>query len=276
MKKVLCVAGIVVLLLWATGAIFPAHRGWRSGAAVPQRSVCVSSLNMDMQTDVHRLTKEIFGYPVLNSCDVLLLQEVVRSGKVSAAEEFAAATGRHVVFASPVPGDTLSGLAILSKYPIRDVESLRLKEFDFVFRARKRLALLATVDTPAGAVRIANTHLDTRINAKSRVEQLTPLVVREDLFQGPRVIGGDLNTNNNGWIGHLVPLPFTQVQTGAVRDLMAEHGFATPFWHTGPTHKMLGMRLDWIYAKQLLAVDAGVETIPFSDHNAIWARFGVE
>lgn len=276
MKRTVFAGGVAVFLLWAAGAVFPAHRVWHSGATVPARHLCVSSLNLDMETDTDRMTKDVFGNAALQDCDILLLQEVVRSGDINAAEQFALHNGRHVIFAAPAPGDTLSGLAIISRYPIQDTETLRLKQFDLKFRPRRRLALLATVDTPYGPVRIMNTHLDTRINAQSRLEQLTPAIEKLEHFDGPRVIGGDLNTNNNAWIGHTVPLPFLQIQTGAVRELMSRYGFVTPFRTTGPTHRMFGMHLDWIYAKQLDAIDAGVERIAFSDHRAIWARFGIQ
>ena len=269
----------VVLCLWAAGLVFPAHRVWRSTAALdskapPQKAVCISSLNTDMVTDTARMARDIDAAGNLGTCDVLLLQEVVRSaGELSVAEQFAKETGRHAAFASPTGAETLSGLAILSRYPIRDVETVRLKQFELVYKVRHRLALAATIDTPLGPVRVVNTHLDTRINSGDRVEQLTPVIQHAERFTGPRIIGGDFNTNNNAWLGHVLPLPFFQIQTAAVRDLMDDYGFQSPFRSTGPTHKMFGMRLDWIYAKQMNAWDAGIERIAFSDHHAIWARF---
>ena len=48
-------------------------------------------------------------------------------------------------------------------------------------------------------------------------------------------------------------------------------GFVTPFDAAGPTHDRLGLRLDWIFLKDLEPDDAArIQPLGFSDHHAIW------
>lgn len=68
------------------------------------------------------------------------------------------------------------GLAVVSRYPICDVQIRRLKTCDLGSRSRTRFALAATVRTPWGDLRLWIVHLDTRINAAERVEQLQPVI----------------------------------------------------------------------------------------------------
>src|SRR4051794_27968717 len=107
MRKSSSVGFVAAICFWAAGLVFPAHRSWRSAAAIdanipPQKAICISSLNTDMVTDTARMARDLAAANKLNTCDVLLLQEVVRKeGEPSIAERFAHETGRNVAFASP-------------------------------------------------------------------------------------------------------------------------------------------------------------------------------
>ena len=35
-------------------------------------------------------------------------------------------------------------------------------------------------------------------------------------------------------------------------------------------------RLDWLYLKQLTALDYGVDTVPLTDHRGVWTRMGFD
>jgi endonuclease/exonuclease/phosphatase family metal-dependent hydrolase len=240
----------------------------------PVHGICIASLNLDMQTNVATITKGLRSNDGLWNCDILLLQEVVRSAadEPSVANRLAESLGRHVAFASPTEGGTLSGLGIVSRYPLTDQQVIPLHANHLHFRSRSRIGLGVTVQTPDGPLRVFNTHLDTRINGRSRLEQLRPVVEAAEAFPGPRIVGGDLNTNAMTWLAHTVPLPYTQVQSSAVQKFMAKHGFQTPFSRTGPTSDYLRMRLDWIFASKLKSWNAGIKPMKFSDHHAIWAR----
>ncbi|MBI1899392.1 MAG: endonuclease/exonuclease/phosphatase family protein [Acidobacteria bacterium] len=243
--------------------------------AVPD-GLQIVSLNLMRQTDPQVIARELQANPRLRNSDVLLLQEVVQpEGADSVAHLLAREMDRHVLFAPAfvLRAGVNEGLAIVSRYPLRDPGVLRLKANHLRFHTRKRIALSATAETPLGAVRIFNTHLDNRINSDAKVEQLAPVLEAASAFEGPRLIGGDLNTGNLYWLANVVPVPLLQGQAGAVARQMAEHGFATPFVSTGATYDLLGLRLDWLYVRDMRSVRSGIEPLDFSDHHAIWTVF---
>jgi endonuclease/exonuclease/phosphatase family metal-dependent hydrolase len=237
----------------------------------------VASINTATETNIERMAAEIKNHASLWSADVLFLQEVVRPGgsHLSTGELLARRLGRHAIFATPDGAKTSSGLAILAKKPLRDTKVRTLKNVHLIFRSRRRLALIATADTPAGPVRVINTHLDTRINPKERLEQLGPALEEARAFPGPVIIGGDLNTNDMQWVSHVVPVPYPGWQAKAVRKLMIEQGFLTPFELRRATFDHLKMQLDWLFCRRLRPSKSAIQPLAFSDHHAIWAEFGV-
>src|SRR5438876_12403261 len=78
--------------------------------------------------------------------------------------------------ASNAPGVYDQRLAIVSRYPVMNVQIKRLKACDLRFRSRNRFVMAATVRTPWGDVRVWNVHLDTRINPQERLDQLRPVI----------------------------------------------------------------------------------------------------
>jgi endonuclease/exonuclease/phosphatase family metal-dependent hydrolase len=228
------------------------------------------SLNIAKETDPEVVLKDWGRYPELQDTDVFLLQEVVHPGgdQPGIAHGIAQRLGYQVAFAPAAANVVNQGLAILSRYPIHDVQVTRLKRHHLVLRSRWRIALAATIDTPSGPVRVVNTHLDSRINAGDRLEQLEPAVPAQTGLPLPRVVGGDLNTNNMYWIFHLLPLPFVHPQGKAVTRMMQEHGYSSPFGGDA-TFDHLGQRLDWIWVKHLETRASTIHPMNFSDHHAI-------
>lgn len=229
----------------------------------------VVSLNMAKETDLAAITRDLARG---KTGDVLLLQEVVgapgeRSG---VAYQLAEKLGMQTAFAPAAPGVHDRGLAILSRYPLRDVSLRKLKECDLRFRSRQRIALAATVQTPAGPVRVYNAHLDTRINAGERLQQIAPVIEDAAAFRGPRLIGGDFNTNDLYWLGNVLPLPSSGTHVKLIDVLMRARGFFTPFRNSEPTFRHFGRHLDWIYLSGLTVRASGIQPMPFSDHHAIW------
>jgi endonuclease/exonuclease/phosphatase family metal-dependent hydrolase len=142
--------------------------------------------------------------PRLRQADVFLLQEVVDAGAESnSAANVARRLGYFTAFAAAAPGAHDQGLALLSRYPLRDVQIRRLKRCDLGSRSGSRFALAATACTPWGDLRLWNVHLDTRINATERLEQLQPVIEEAARYTGPRLIGGGFNTNDVYWLRHL-------------------------------------------------------------------------
>jgi endonuclease/exonuclease/phosphatase family metal-dependent hydrolase len=225
-----------------------------------------------MVRDADRIATEIKATAGLRDADILFVQEVVREGESSVADTVAVRLGRFVAFASPEGRSTVGGLAILSRYPLRDLRIHPLKPQNLVFRSRKRIALAATIITPDGPVRLVNAHLDTRINPAERLAQLGAALDDASCFYGPTVIGGDFNTNDMQWVSNVVPVPYPGWQASRVRILMESRGFRTPFQTRKATFDHMGMQLDWIYSNGLNAAEHGIEPVEFSDHHAIWAR----
>jgi endonuclease/exonuclease/phosphatase family metal-dependent hydrolase len=234
--------------------------------------VAVVSLNMAKESNVDLAFRDISGR--LADADILLLQEVSSNERTNVAAELAHKLDRHVAFAPAAPGVTDQGLAIVSRYPLRDVKTFKLKPCDLRFRSRFRIGLAATAETPSGPMRIIDIHLDTRINTADRLAQLRPAIEDADAFDGPKLIGGDFNTNDMYWVGNIAPIPRIGRHSLAVLREFARHGYTTPFGNSGPTFPSMRLHLDWIYVKGIEARAAGISRVPFSDHHAIWTRLG--
>ena len=250
-------------------AVLPAS----SPHPVPDRSVSAASLNLAKETNADNVMRAISNAPRLRDTDLFLFQEVANEGSNSSvAEEVARRLGYFAVFeAAPSAYD--QGLAVVTRYPVSDVQIRPLKACDLRFRSRNRFALRAIVQTPWSDLRVWNIHLDTRINAEERLDQLRPVIDEASHYAGPQLIGGDFNTNELYWLRNVVPVPGGPSHGARIRSAMKEHGFETPFSGTLNTFPALGRHLDWIFVRDLSPLETSVEFVPFSDHNAIWVRF---
>lgn len=233
------------------------------------RTISAVSLNLAKEASAEKVLRAIQDAARLREADVFLFQEVRhQEGKTSVAHEAARELGYSAAFEA-APGFSDQGLAIVSRYPITNVLITSLKTYDLRFRSRRRLAIAATAGTPWGDVRVWNVHLDTRINAGERLEQLQPVMEDAARYSGPRLIGGDFNTNNLYWVGNVLPLPFGPTHGATIRKSMKQHGFETPFSRGVTTFPLLRSHLDWIFLSGLTAIGASVEPARFSDHHAI-------
>lgn len=238
----------------------------------PERTLSVVSLNLAKETAA-KIVRGVHGAPRLRQADLFLLQEVVdEDGDANAAGSLARRLGYFEAFAGAAPGVHDQGLAVVSRYPIRDVRTRRLKRCDLGSRSRTRFAIRATVRTPWGDLRLWNVHLDTRINAAERLEQLQPVIEEAARQTGPRLIGGDFNTNDVYWLRNWLPLPGGSAHSALIRSAMQQHGFETPLPRGLNTFPALRRHLDWIFVRDLQPLAAGVEPAAFSDHNAIWVH----
>jgi endonuclease/exonuclease/phosphatase family metal-dependent hydrolase len=223
--------------------------------------------------------------------DVLAMQEVdldqPRSAHVDltcvAAEAMGAISHRFVAALSGTPGATwiaatgreqpgtaAYGIALLSRFPARSWQVVRLPRIPVRFpmylptpgrvmmvREEPRAAVVAQLDTPCGPMTVANTHLSF-VPGWNRV-QLRRL--RRDLaaVPGPRVLMGDLNM--------AAPGP----ETGArMRSLAA----APTFPSDEPCRQ-----LDHVLADDpaLIATSCSTPAMPISDHRPLVVdveRFG--
>ena len=236
--------------------------------------VRVSSLNLDKHFGPG-IVGAIRDNPDLKMADIILLQEVVDGPTSHVPDEIAASLGLQVVFA---PAFQLNerfheGLAILSRYPLSDKTVIPLSHHNLHFHTRVRIAQTAIAAIPTGPVRIVNVHLDNRINAEEKRDQLEQLWPATGSATDPCIIGGDFNSANFRWISHVVPLPGVQSLQSLVDEEMRQHGFNTPLGSGPGTLHFMRLKLDWIYLRGLRPRNSGVTPITFSDHNSVWVSF---
>jgi endonuclease/exonuclease/phosphatase family metal-dependent hydrolase len=240
-------------------------------ACAAQAEMRIMSLNIAGKHGATFL-EAIGNQPDLRNADVLMLQEIVDNPRDHVANEIASVLDLHVEFAPAfqLNPEYVEGLAILSRYPLVQTDAIRLPVNNLHVGTTPRIALMATIESPLGRIRVINTHLDDRINAGSERRQLAPIWENAGSFAGPCVIGGDFNTSNVWWGAHLFPVPGLQNQRAMVRHEMAQRGFTTPLRSGAATFHFPGLKLDWIYLRDLRAAGSGVTPIRFSDHNSVW------
>jgi len=212
----------------------------------------------------------------LRDADLFLFQEVVHTHDgPSVAEEAAKSLGHHAAFAASAPGVYDQGLGVVSRYPISGVAVKRLKVCDLGFRCRTRFAISAVVHTPWADLNVWNVHLDTRVNARERLEQLQPVIDDAVKRPGPVLIGGDFNTNDLYWVRNVFPLPGGPSHGAVIQDAMKKHGFETPHGPGLKTYPTFSRHLDWMFTRGVTPVTSSVEPAKFSDHKAVWLRVRV-
>jgi len=259
--------------LLVLGFAIPARPPANSTDSAPNRTISAVSLNLAKVSDPDRIMRDIHLAPRLRNADVFLFQEVVHGeSNPSVAEETARRLGYFCTFAAAAPDVRDQGLALVSRYPISEVRITRLKICDLGFRSRRRFAISAKVHTPWGDVRVWNVHLDTRVNAGERLEQLQPVIDDASQHTGPILIGGDFNTNELYWLRNMAPLPGGPSHSETIRAAMGRHGFQSALPRGLNTFPSFPRHLDWMFTRALTALNASTEPAAFSDHNAVWIR----
>lgn len=232
----------------------------------------VLSLNLHSEPDASHLIRELESEGLADA-DFLLLQEVIGEDMQSSAvaRQLARNGSWHVFYrgAFPLPSGKVYGLAIVSRYPLRDLEVIPLPRINLNLRSRVRIALAATADTPRGPVRIVNTHLDTRIELARRLEQLEPALARSARQSNPVILGGDFNTNPCRWIWNMLPVPYGQDQAAGLESHMRSRGFVNPVPARLATHDLFGMRLDWVFLRGFSHAGYRVQPMRYTDHHAV-------
>ncbi len=192
---------------------------YRRQQALPQPRYRVLAWNIERGTQIEAQLDAFRSHPYLKTCDVLLLTEadagMARSGNLMVAEVLARELGMAQVFAPcyialgkgsgverQVEGANALGLhgnAILSRYPIRDIQLIPLDNgVDKMAHREKRLgrqsAVAARIDFPNLALRAVSVHLDAQSTQRHRQDQMRSVldVLPSDL---PVVLGGDWNTS---------------------------------------------------------------------------------
>lgn len=128
--------------------------------------------------------------------DVVLLSEIDRGWLLNGGQDqltiLARLLGYHLAFGPA--GDQVWGDAILSRWPLSDVESTRLPAYDSLTGAQ---ALAATIASPSGDVRVISTHIQPDADGEDPTLRQTQDVARlAQEAKGdslPVVVGGDFN-----------------------------------------------------------------------------------
>jgi endonuclease/exonuclease/phosphatase family metal-dependent hydrolase len=197
---------------------FPETGDFTSAAAPARPRYRLVAWNLERGIQFEGQLEALRSHPSLAGADVLLLTEtdvgMARSGNRAVAQELARELKMHFAFAPcylnlskgaglelHVDGDNdlgLHGNAILSRYPLRNVRPISLRNGRDKMRGReKRLgrqtALVAEVVFPNYHLEVVSVHLDAQSSQRHRREQMRD-VVNALQGPGPVVLGGDWNT----------------------------------------------------------------------------------
>ena len=128
--------------------------------------------------------------------DLVALQEVdvntERSGDFNQAKEIADDLGMHFYFGKAIDYQGGSyGVAILSKYPLKETSTQRLPTME---GSEQRVVATARIELPNGsAIRFGSTHLDSKrdpVNREMQIEEVVKIAAQEPL---PFILAGDFN-----------------------------------------------------------------------------------
>lgn len=156
-------------------------------------------VNQDRQSQPLRTAAVIRGF----NADLIALQEVdaetARAKRADQAKTLAEALGMNFVhFPVEKHGVHNFGLAVLSHHPLQDVSFDWLPSLYPFLKPRKRGVIGATMISPAGPVRVFNTHLS--LFKLERRLQMDALLSREWLNSVPEddpvIFCGDLNAGS--------------------------------------------------------------------------------
>jgi endonuclease/exonuclease/phosphatase family metal-dependent hydrolase len=179
--------------------------------------------NIERGIQIHGIIDVLQNHPELREKDLYLLTELdygmARAHNLNIAREIAQALKLNYAFATCyinlekgsgveafVDGENtkaLHGLALMSRYPIRNVYAVPLPNGrDKMFGKEKRLgslkAIVADVEHPLGMIRAVVVHLDAHSSRNHRVLQMkTVLDFVEKLPELPVVLAGDWNTTTH-------------------------------------------------------------------------------
>ena len=223
---------------------------------------------------------------LLPQVDILALQEAdkhtARTGSHHVAKELADSLGMNWVHAPAgiprgVPpmkrewwldfeeqiglndsGDT--GVALLSRWPLKDVMRIDLPWHECPWRPR--LALAATVSVGPKQLSIFNAHIDPHSATSGQLEQLEVMIDLADRSTLPTVVMGDFNT-------------LSRQKCIETRRFLESRGYTTPVPTGTATWRgaLLRFHADWIFARDVKIIRWGVaRPLSVSDHWPIWAE----
>lgn len=160
------------------------------------------------------------------------------------------------------PGDT--GIALLSRLPIKDVARVDLPWTECAWRPR--LALAATVSIRGQDVHIFNSHIDPHASTVEQLEQHRAILSQASAMSGPTILLGDFNT-------------LSGQSCVEMRRLLESHGYVSPMplrvatWRAG----LIRLHPDWIFVRGVRVARWGVtRRLSVSDHWPVWVEIDLE
>ena len=259
------VAALTIALACATGCATianyddpagPIIMGPMTPAARPASDdLRVVTFNLKFSEHIDRASDLLSRPGPLSGADLLVLQEM----DASATEALARTLGLNYVYVpATVHRSTRKdfGVAILSPWVLEDTRKILLPHLHR-FRKMRRAAVVATVRTHAGAVRVYAVHFESPFGAWSGVRRDQARTIAADAADtaDPVVVAGDFNG------------------TAGAREL-TEAGFT---WLTKDVHNTLGpFDLDHILVRGLCpagppAAAKARDLTNASDHAPVWA-----
>lgn len=235
--------------------------------------VRIVSYNVQYGPDLPAITAALLAHPELAVADVFLVQEIEAYPDEPAprAATLARALGMgHVYVPARLKEGGTHGLAILSRYPIRNVSKMDLPA-SRDHQIAHRIAIAADLDIDGRLLHVIDVHLDTKLSARERIAQLYPAVIDAPATS---IVAGDFNTAFVQWADGVPVLTSSGAsdQARVVDAYLTDLGFDAPTRDSGPTESMFGIeqRLDSIYTRGLDVTFGGVERVGPSDHWPLW------
>jgi endonuclease/exonuclease/phosphatase family metal-dependent hydrolase len=246
----------------------------RVATTLPSR-LRIATFNVHRETAAN-VIRGVQSEPVLREADLILLEEIHRiepsADPCSPACALAKQLGMYAAYApGHMQGDGSDGVAILSRAPILSTEVLELPDIDVHINSGRRVALVATVLVDGQPVTVYAVHLTNRLTVAERRRQMLPILEHASHVTTPVLMAGDFNSSPFSWFHGIVPIPFAH-QDRHLEKLMRDYEFETPVARSGPTSRVLGMKLDAIYTRGFAtSAFATAHASDVSDHLALWA-----
>ncbi len=245
------------------------------------RTIRIATFNVYSGKDTGKIAGAIRANKNISQAEIILLQEI-EAHHIEAKERAQAiadelgylclyAPARDVISKAEIIGT--HGLAILSKFPIKDYDVVSLKEFNLRYNSRKRIALNAILEIDDQLIQVCNVHLDLRINVQERIQQAAGIIDKLNTHHIQKIVmGGDFNTVPIYWAGRVLPIFYSR-QKSKFNAFVQSQGFVSRLSDIGYTmhQKLIKFSLDSIYTKSLEVTAFGVERdIMVSDHKPVW------
>ncbi len=245
----------------------------------------VATFNVQLGARIKEIAHAI-NTSSLRDADVILLQEVENHEREGAprAHQIGAASGLHSLYVpARLSGQGTHGIAMLSRHTLDDVSISELPQMDLGKKTRRRVAFGCTATVREHKVRFVNLHLDTRINAIDRMQQVQHAMQLGSGDYKAVIVAGDFNAfqvEYRRFGKFTLPIPSRIDQGRVVDTYMTKVGYTSCATSSKTSMRglggFLGLRADRIYAYGAEHVESEILTnVRCSDHFPLQATFRI-